>query len=285
MKKLQLDLPEGWISIPAEEIIDHYALLGAQILQIAPSENFTESIQVAKCRACQDATAESEADVMRGYLGTTVQDITFQNYEAYLLECSNEQEVYLCFIYFDVDDCIMQIRLEGTLSQVKENWQWVNEHLSWDEDLEDNNGNPLHGEPCLVPPPMLEQMLSFTARDYEGTLMYQNTLPDFFDFLVAESLTPALDIEDLIRKVEMDYIRHGGLHEIDYDELSESTNELLSQYDDVFIGLTLTWNHFQSKMVKTIVAILDVDCKILWASDDLDLDVRKIIEEIEADWF
>ena len=283
MKKILLEQRKGWAFVPTEEILDSYAPIGAQIVRSAPVKTSAQSIQVAIYHAPQDSTAQQEAEKMEATLDMSIQEVTFQDQDAYLLEYECHG-VTLVYIFLDVEDCVMMIRLEGTFKQVNDNWTWVNNHLSWDEDLEDNNGNPLHGESCLIPPAMLASMVSFTARDYEATQRYQPFLPDHFSFIVAASLTPALDEDDLLEKVEMDYTRHGGLHEINYNELSESTRERMSQYEYAYIGQTQSYNPFIGKLCNAHVAIMDDKAKFERSGYDLEHDVHELLEAIESDW-
>lgn len=283
MKKIHLELRKGWDFVPAEEIIDSYAPIGAQIVKSAPVKPSAQSIQVAIYNAPQGTSAQQEAENMAEKLYVRRQDTTFQNQDAYLLEYECHG-VMLIYIYLDVEDCVMMIRIEGTYNQVNDNYKWVVKHLSWEENLENNNGNPLHGEPCLIPPALLSSMVSFSVRDYEATRRCYSILPDHFNFIVAASLTPALDEDDLLKKVEIDYIRHGGLHEINYDELSESTRKLMSKYEYAYIGKTQSYNPFANKFYNAYIAIMDDKIKTDWASNNLDEDVNKLLEDIELGW-
>ena len=277
MKKINLTLRKGWKFVPENEIIDKYAPVGAQIVKAEPQSSSAQSIQVSMYYGLHESSAKEEAYKMGETLGQRVHESEFQGNDAYILDM-NFCGVSLMYIYLDIEDCIMKIRLEGTGNQVDSNWKWVQKYLSWNEDLENNNGNPMHGEPCLVPPAMLAQMVSFTKRVYKATRLCLPFLPSHFDFIVAASLTPALDEEELIEKVELDYKRHGGLHEIDYTALSVDTRKKLEQYENVYIGKMQDIFPVSRKMQDILVGVIDGEDSSIWAiQENLDENVNELL--------
>lgn len=274
MRKIDLKLKKGWEFVPVEEIIDKFSPIGAQIVKAQPQKTSAQSIQVSMFYGPQGNSAKEEAHKMGEILGQKVYDSEFLGCCAYILDM-NFNGVSLVYIYLDVEDCIMKIRLEGTEAQVESNWKWVLKNLSWNEELENNNGK--QGEPCLVPPAMLAQMVSFTQRDYEATSSLCPFLPSHFDFIVAASLTPALDEDDLLEKVELDYNRHQGLHEIDYNALSENTRKELEKFDNVYIGTMQGFHPFSGKNVDMLVGVIDGNSRNAWKGSNLDDDVNELL--------
>ena len=279
MRKIQIDIRKGWKYIPGNEIFDKYAPVGAQIVAACPENNSAQSIQVSLYHTPAGSSAQIEAEKLANVI----------HCEAVLANCCGEDAWLVDFrscglacpnFFLPVEDCIMKIRLEGTFEQVDKNWMWLNKHLSWEETLSDNNGNPLQGKPCLFPPAMLAQEVSFTERDFWATQQTASFLAltsNYFDFIVAASLVPALTAEEVREKVEMDYIRHGGLHEIDYNTLSADNKEKLSQYTEVYIGTTKGESPL-GKIVTYIVGIIDgtIQSEMVY-EDNIDAAIEELL--------
>ena len=102
-------------------------------------------------------------------------------------------------------------------------------------------------------------------------------LPSHFDFMVSASLTPAVDEEELIEKVELDYKRHGGLHEINYAALSEGTRKKLEKYEYAYIGTMQGVNPMSGKIHEILVGVINDDSRTMWKGNNLDDDVNELL--------